>query len=129
LNNLAMVYGLQGRNDDGEALIKEIHERFPDYLFATVAIARMHMRDKQYDAAEELLKPLPARRKLHYSEAQALFTAQIELHEWRGNHDAAKTWLDMWARLAPDHPEVRWRQILYGSSGVLERMLGRQGRK
>jgi hypothetical protein len=100
-----------------------------DYLFATVAIARLHMRDQQYDAAEELLKPLLTRRKLQYSEAQALFTAQIELHELRGNLDAAKTWLDMWARLAPDHPEVRRRQILYGSSGVLERVLGRRGRR
>lgn len=126
LNNLAMALGIQGDNQGAEAMIREIFERHPDYLFARVSVARMHMRDRDFAAAEELLKPLLSRHKLHTSEATTLFGAYVDFYELQGNVEAAKTWLDMWANIDPENPQIVQRQALYGAGDKLRNLIGRK---
>jgi tetratricopeptide (TPR) repeat protein len=109
MNNLALAYQMQGRAEESRALAREVHRLHPDYLFGVVAMARLHVQEGRLDEAEELLKPLLARRRMHVSELGALCGAQIELSVAQGREEAARSWLEMWKGADPDHPEVaRW---------------------
>jgi tetratricopeptide (TPR) repeat protein len=125
LNNLALAYGEQGRAAEAESLVRATHLRHPDYLFARLALARIHLRQGELDAAEELIAPLFMRRRLHSSEARALFASRVDLEVARGNAEAARSWLDMWANIEPDSPEIaRYRAMVKG--GRLGKLLGRK---
>jgi len=125
-NNLAMAYELQGRQAEAEDMARQILAEHPDYLFARVGVARMHIRNREYAAAEELLKPLINRRRLHFSEATALFSAYIEFYEAQGNREAARTWLDMWSNIDPENPEVQRRQALSAVEVGFGKLFGRR---
>lgn len=109
LNNLAQSYEIQGRHEEAEKLLKEISERYPDYFFARIALARKLLQDKgayvsqaDIEEAEALLKPLLSRRDLHYSEFAALCSAQIELGLAQGNRALARSWLELWESVGED---------------------------
>jgi tetratricopeptide (TPR) repeat protein len=126
LNNLAIARELQGHRKEAEQITREIHVRHPDYFFARIAVARLHIRDREYDAAEGLLKPLINRRKLHHSEATALFNTYVELYEAQANREAARTWLDIWANIDPENPEVLRRQLRSAVGDRFSKLLGRR---
>lgn len=106
LNNLAMAIGNQGDTATAEQMTLELHERFPDYSFARISVARMRLRDGNLEAAEKLTKPLIARARLHYSEAAALFGLKIDLEIARGRPEGARTWLDIWEQADPDSRQL-----------------------
>jgi tetratricopeptide (TPR) repeat protein len=110
LNNLGAMYEAQGRNEESEALLRQIHERFPDYLFGRTVMARLRVRAGDLDGARELLEPLLSRRRLHRSELAALAAAWIDLSLARGQADSARSWFDIWRRLDPEHPGLRHYQ-------------------
>lgn len=134
LNNLALAYQMQGRVEESLALAREIHRLHPDYLFGSVALARQHIREGRTDEAEALLKPLLSRKRLHFSEHAVLCQAQIELFVAQGNEEAARSWLEMWREVDPDHPEVTlWslrlskslKEKLSGLGSLLSRRKGK----
>ncbi|MGH9840581.1 MAG: tetratricopeptide repeat protein [Blastocatellia bacterium] len=106
LNNLAKAYSLQGRSEEANALIHQIHARFPDYLFGRISVASLKILNGELDAAEELLKPLYSRKQMHYSEYAAFVSAQIELALARRNRKSARSWFEMWERIDPDNPNL-----------------------
>jgi tetratricopeptide (TPR) repeat protein len=106
LNNLANAYMLQDRIDEGEALNRDIHRRFPDYLFGRTQMARQAIRDGKPKEAKALLEPLHARRRLHFSEFAALCVAHIEMLLAEGNREGARTWLDLLERGYPTYPQL-----------------------
>jgi tetratricopeptide (TPR) repeat protein len=111
LNNLAAALGLQGYDDQANEMVKSIHERFPDYWFARVSVARMAINDRDFDKATELLLPLMQRPRAHFSEFAALAQAQIDLHLARGETEAARQWYQLWEQAVPDHPALpEWRE-------------------
>jgi tetratricopeptide (TPR) repeat protein len=127
LNNLAMAFEQQGRREEAMALTHEIHQRHPDYLFARVAIARNHLLAGDLDAAEELLKPMFLKRRLHFTEVTALFSAQVDLYIARGDSEGARGWLDMWAKADPDNPEIARYRLATSTIGVgLKRLFSRR---
>jgi tetratricopeptide (TPR) repeat protein len=124
LNNLAMALDLQDRTDEAHALLRQIHRDHPDYLFATVGVARLELAADNVDAAWEMVKPLFARRKLHVSEFSALAMLQIELSLARGDRAGSKTWLEMWEQSVPGHPQLpAFRRRVRG--GVFGRLWNR----
>jgi tetratricopeptide (TPR) repeat protein len=108
LNNLAAAYMLLDRQSEAEDLIRDIHERFPEYLFARTSLARFHIQDRNFEAAEALLQPLFSRDRFHYSEFDALMDTQVELEMAKKNRTAAENWLDMWAKASPGHPRLEY---------------------
>ncbi len=111
LNNLATAYQAQDRHAEAQALAREIHERFPDYLFGRTAMAQMSMREGNTERAKELLRPLLERRRLHFTEFAALAAAEVELLLAEGNVGSAEQWLQLWEQGTPGHPAIaHWRQ-------------------
>jgi tetratricopeptide (TPR) repeat protein len=108
LFNLAKAYEVQKRREDAAALIRDIHARFPDYLFGIVGLAELSREEGDLDQAAELLKPLASRRRLHISEFVALAKAQIDLLLERDDLEGARRWHAMWKQIAPDHPGVAY---------------------
>lgn len=106
LYNLAIAYNLQGRKKEADALIKQIHEQHPDYMFARIIIAQQYMEQDELDQARQLLEPLMERDRMHYSEFDAFCAAFIQLHLAEGNRDAARTWFEMWEQINPDNPQL-----------------------
>ena len=105
-NNLAATLGLQRREAEALAIIREVHGRFPDYLFARTALARQAMLQGELDLAVDLLEPLHRRRNFHVSEWNALCEIQVSLLLLRGDLALARTWYEMWADSQPDHPAL-----------------------
>ena len=78
--NLAVVWmhrdGRAGRRR-AEVRFRELHEQYPDYLFASIALANLAAEDGDFDRAGELLATVVNRKRFHVSEAAALFSAQL----------------------------------------------------
>jgi len=109
LNNLAMAYSLQDRDEEAVALTREIERRFPDYLFGICSRAHDLIRRGELDEAAALITPLWQRRRLHVSEVAAAMGAQLELMMARGNAAGAADWLDLWREIDPERVEkTQW---------------------
>lgn len=106
LNNLAMAYHVQGRDDEFERLARVVHERWPAYFFGRIHMAQFAIAAGEFERAAEYLKPLEKRRRLHASEFSALCSTQIRLHTASGKHKSARTWLDIWKEIQPDHAAI-----------------------
>jgi predicted Zn-dependent protease len=105
LNNLAAARALQGHEEECHRMIRDLHARFPDYLFARVTMARIAIDAGQLDEAQELMKPVLRQRKFHSTEFTALAQAQIHLLLARGEREGARQWLEMWEKSVPGHPD------------------------
>jgi len=132
LNNLAAAYGLQGRVEQADALTRHLYQRYPDYLFARTNMVQLALRVGEIERAEALVAPLRTRRRFHVSEFAASCSAQLELLLAQNQAEGARSWLEIWVRVDPDHPLLaHWRQRLAhaGRPSLLRRFLrGRRGR-
>lgn len=106
LNNLAGAYEMQGWHDEGYRLLREIHERWPDYFFGRISMANLAVADHDFERAEEMLAPLRRQRKLHITEFDALAICSIRLFIAQDKLDSARSWLDMFRQVDPDHPSI-----------------------
>jgi tetratricopeptide (TPR) repeat protein len=106
LFNYAVAIAIQGRENEAIARVREIHERFPEYLFARLRLAQDATERKDFKAAHALLDPLLTRNRFHASEYTALCAAHIELLMAEGKEDGAKSWLKMWGDMDPDNPKL-----------------------
>ena len=106
LNNLAVAYLNQGREDESNALIDDIVERYPDYIFARAALARRHILAGDLEAAEALLQPLMTRDRFQFQEFSECADAYIELSMAKKEPNSARSWLNMWKQVDPDHPRL-----------------------
>ncbi len=108
--NLAVAYMIQGREAEAQTLIRHIAAQHPDYLFAQVSVARMHIAEKDLAAAEAILKPMLARERFSFSEFSEFSDGYILLLFAQKNFNAADAWSKMWEGVDPDHPQLkRWQ--------------------
>jgi Flp pilus assembly protein TadD len=126
-NNLVKALSLQGRAAECDALARQIHERFPDYLFGRTNLAALCVREGDLARARELLEPLLQRQRLHFSEFAALAIAQIQLLLAERHPEAAQSWLEMWERVDPDHPQIPLMRQRIEPRGWLPRLLKWRG--
>ena len=126
LNNLAVAYEQAGRREEAHTMVRELHARFPDYLFARVTVARMAIKDGDVARAHALLDPLLERKKLHFSEFGQLCSVLIDLNLAEGHRDAARTWFDLWESNDPENPQLAPYRLRLGRIG---RMLNRFRKK
>jgi len=107
LQNLSIAYSLQGRDAEAEALVQRIHERHPDYFFARTALAQRCLERGEFEEARGLLEPLMHRKRLHFSEFDALCGVNVQLYLAEGSRDAARSWLDLWKSVSPGNPNLK----------------------
>jgi tetratricopeptide (TPR) repeat protein len=111
-NNLGVAYELQGQAEKAHAMVREIHERFPDYLFGVTGVAMLAVREGDVETAHKLLNGLLTRKQLHVAEFDALCAAQIEVFLAEKNREAARSWFELWEQIEPENPKLdsyRWR--------------------
>ncbi|MGE5192578.1 MAG: tetratricopeptide repeat protein [Deltaproteobacteria bacterium] len=118
LNNLAMAYFLQGRDGEGHALARQVHERWPEYFFGVIYMANSATGSGDYERAEKLLKPLRGKQHYHRTEFTALCTAQVQLFIDTRKFDSARHWLEMWKQVDPEHRDIAGveRRLKIGSA-------------
>ncbi len=122
LNNLAGAYEMQGRTEDSQTLLHQISEQYPDYLFARLAVAKLHLRQGDLETAEAIIKPFLTRKRFHFSEFNDFSNTYIELLIAQKNKPAAEGWLKMWESVDPDSPDLlHWRVQLSGK-GKMEKL-------
>lgn len=113
MNNLAIALLQQGRDDEANELIHDIVVRYPDYIFASVSIARQYLADGDLEAAEEILKPFLSRDRFHVMEFGSFSVAYIGLLVEKKQQDAARSWFDVWEKVYPTDPNLAyWRSRL-----------------
>ncbi|MFN0055603.1 MAG: tetratricopeptide repeat protein [Planctomycetales bacterium] len=112
-NNLAKAYELQGQLESSHRLIRDIHRRWPDYLFGRTAMSTLLLNEEKFDEAEALLNPLLGRPRFHTTEFRAVCVAMMQLFMAQGKLKSAAHWLEIWKQALPDDPQ----------SEVLEEML------
>ena len=125
LNNLAMAYEMQGQSQKAHGMLLQIHAQFPDYFFGIAGVARLAIKDGDYEKARTLLDSLMQRRQLHYSEYDTLCTTQIDLCLAEMNKEAARAWFEMWERPNPENPKLeayRLRLGLMDAGSILGRL-------
>ena len=76
-------------------------------------MSHIYLREGRLDEAEEMLRPLFSRRRLHVTEFAALCMGQINLLLCRGQRQAAGQWLHLWEQGDPQHSLLEdWRRHL-----------------
>jgi tetratricopeptide (TPR) repeat protein len=125
--NLAVIWmnrdGATGRKK-ATAKFEELHEQHPDYLFASLALANVAAKDGNFDRAGELLGNAMEQKRLHVTEATALFSAQIQLAVKRREFDSAETAYDMLINLVgEDHPAaIQSRDFIDKPASLMQRL-------
>jgi tetratricopeptide (TPR) repeat protein len=134
LNNLAKALEMQGDKEKMQAILLDMHQRFPDYFFGIISRARMAMQDGDLEVARRMVDGLMQRRRLHYSEFEALCMVQIDICIREDNRQAAHDWFDMWEQADPEDPQLekyRLRVEQSEPSSLWKNLMGkeRRGRK
>ena len=110
MNNLAMSLAQQGRDDEADALNRDIVARYPDYIFASVNLAQQYLAKNDLEAAEEILKPFLSRDRFHVMEFGSFSAVYIGLLVAKKQQDAARSRFDIWERVYPTDPNLAyWR--------------------
>ena len=104
----AMNYGLNRLSElpVSVRLIREIHERHPDYFFGITNAASALLDEDKVEEAKQLMLPLFNRKRLHVSEFTALCTVQAELAMKEEQWEGAEHWLSMWEQVEPENPDL-----------------------
>jgi tetratricopeptide (TPR) repeat protein len=132
LNNLAMALQMQGDKVKAQAMVLDVHQRFPDYFFGIVSRARMAMQDGDLEKARRMVDGLMQRRSLHYSEFDALCMLQIDICLQEDNRQAARTWFDMWEQTDLENPgleKYRLRVEQSDPSSLWKNLIGKERRR
>lgn len=118
-NWLSVAYQQTGREAESDAMGERLWREHPDYLFARISRAQVHLRRGELEKVSEVfggkfdLKLMyPHRNVFHISEVVALYNV---LGEWwcrKGEPDKAMIYLDSLQELAPDHPVTERLELL-----------------
>lgn len=113
MNNLAMSLSQQGRDDEADALNRDIVARYPDYIFASVNLAQQYLTEGDLEATEEILKPFLSCDRFHVLEFGGFSAVYIGLLVAKKQQDAARAWFDVWEKVCPSDPNLAyWRPRL-----------------
>lgn len=129
LHNLGAAYMYQKREKEAEEIFLQIYENDAEYLFARTSLAKIYLQRKQIDEAQELIKPLTKRKRLHISEFRAMCDANMELLTAQKNKEGARSWLKMWEALDDDSFVLdHWRMRLTDKKSLLKQMIFGRGK-
>ncbi len=113
LNNLAVAYQLQHRDDAAKALAEQIIADYPTYIPARVVRAGYHLQNHETAAAEALLKPILKQTRIQIDDLATFSEGYLRLLIQQAQIQPARSWLELWSQVTPDHPRIPiWRQQL-----------------
>jgi tetratricopeptide (TPR) repeat protein len=113
LNNLAVSYQIQGRDDESIAIVKQLVVDYPHYIPARLSMAQHHLSVDEADVAESLLLPILKIRRIHYQNFALFSQMYLKLLVAKEELEKAQGWLGLWEELMPDHPlQVGWTDRL-----------------
>jgi len=121
-NNLAVAYEKQGRKKESYTLLHEIFDNHPDYLFGQINMAKFYISKKKFDQANELLDTVMLLDKMHILEFGSMCQAQIDLSLAKKEIEVAKSWLNMWENIDPDHPGIERTRMRIEPRSLFSRM-------
>ncbi len=128
--NLSRIYESRGDKERADEMLRDIHQRHPDYFFGRVGMARIHIDAGRLDEAKALLNPMLEMTRIHASEFAVLATTEGELHLAQNQPEGAQHWLDMLKNVDPDNPAVVYlERRLLGEKGLgklAKRLFGRR---
>ncbi|MCG3121329.1 MAG: Beta-barrel assembly-enhancing protease [bacterium] len=105
--NLATIEAYEGQIASAIAKVRKLAVQHPKYSFAHCKLALHALANDRIAEAHDYLKPVMALEHLHADEFINLCQAQILLAVIGDQKfEAAKQWLEMWERFAPDHPKL-----------------------
>jgi tetratricopeptide (TPR) repeat protein len=104
LNNLAVSYQIQGRDDESIAIVKQLVVDYPHYIPARLGMAQHHLSADEVDVAESLLLPILKIRRIHYQNFALFSQMYLKLLVAKEELEKAQSWLGLWEELMPDHP-------------------------
>lgn len=105
--NKATIHLHLGDPATAKRLMQEIAERHPRYVFAKCQLLLSALANDRKEEALAWLKDLLNVEHFHFIEFADFCRVQIFYYLIADpNHDAAKHWLDMWEKTAPDDPKL-----------------------
>jgi tetratricopeptide (TPR) repeat protein len=110
---LAAAYQAQGKTADAADLIRQVAADCPDYVFAQVGLANLHLEVGDLETAEAILEPLRSRKQFHFNEFAQFSKLYVDLLWTKGDKKAARTWLKLWQTADPQHPLLASSLKLY----------------
>lgn len=108
INNLAVAYKIQKRHEEYLQLSQQIYDQYPNYFFGRINMAEIYLNRDELEKAREILVALFQIKKMHVSEMVALCTLQILLELKANRREAARSWFDIFEKVAPDHPNLEF---------------------
>jgi len=112
--NLAVSLKLQNKVTEAEALIGQIASEFPDYLFVQVIKVRRLIANKDFKKGQAVLDKIMLKKEFHVTEFSALCACQIDLSVAEGKPDTAETWYEVWNKVYPEDPSIKYYDWLAG---------------
>jgi tetratricopeptide (TPR) repeat protein len=110
---LAATYQAQGKTADAADLIRQVAADSPDYAFAQLGLANLHLELGELEAAEAILKPLLSRKQFHFNEFAQFSKLYVDLLWTKGEKKAARAWLKAWQNVDPENPLLASSLKLY----------------
>ncbi len=105
--NLGANLIVTGREEEGKALVHQVHADDPTYLFAAMTIAGDYILQRELDKAEELIKPFKSRERFHTSEFDSFCATNVELEIARREFNKAEQWLMLWETVLPNSQNLQ----------------------
>lgn len=112
-NYLAALYSFMDRDADRDRISEDLHRRYPDYLFAIIAMVTINLNRNEVEKAKAILNKrfelsimCPDRKVFHISEFVAFYNMIVRYHIACGNVHGAQCTLDVFKSVAPDHPNI-----------------------
>ncbi|MGD0462374.1 MAG: hypothetical protein ABSB74_07780 [Tepidisphaeraceae bacterium] len=131
MNWLTAAYQQVDEDEKAERLVKICHERYPDYLFAKVNLAALHLRRGEIAQAEAVMQNkwdlklmYPDRDVFHVSEFVAMARVAVDYYMLKGNFEAAEPIYEAMTEIAPDH-EITQAMKKCMEASMLEQLLRR----
>lgn len=135
-NFLASLYMNNGENEKGEAVIKEMYAKFPRYLFAKIAYAKLcmasshiHEFEKIFEGKYNLKQLYPDRDEFHISELIAFTDVLCEHACHKRNFDFVRKTLQAFKSMDLDYQGIvkiiKDRLDHFENLSVMDRMLSK----
>lgn len=113
-NFLASAYSAIREDQKAEAVIREMLDRFPDYLFARLNYAEICLREGRVEEVAEILDHkfdlkllYPRRDRFHISEFTGFAGTVGTYYARKGEVEIAERYLEILQEMEPDHPMTR----------------------